>query len=411
MLPNTLVPGVIAAAPDADDQVLVTLPAFAADQPIGPCVYMPRGASAPAAGDECLVGFDEHGNAWIVAYDGVTASIPGGGTDGRTVLSGTTAPGSGVGSNGDFYIRTSNWTIYGPKTAGTWGAPTSLVGPAGTAGADGADGADGPPGAPGEPGAPGAPGPAGEAPISLAGLIWHDDFTTDRLAEYVVLDETTSGATGATVTDGVLTTSTSHGVAVFPTALKPAHEFTAQAKLIGGSGTLGGFGFHLRFIDASNSLWCQVQGDGNIVVYKKSGGVDSAVASTGSGAASIPTDGQARWLRAQIIGTRLYLTYWTTDPEAAAGTTAPANTVTYDLGASAADVVRYLRPGLRLGLRAGFPNASWSIDEFKAWAAPGVMGEQGEPGPQNLFIQPTTPASSDPYLWIDTSDGRMYISA
>lgn len=42
------------------------------------------------------------------------------GADGRTILSGTSAPGSGTGSNGDFYIDTSAWTIYGPKASGTW---------------------------------------------------------------------------------------------------------------------------------------------------------------------------------------------------------------------------------------------------------------------------------------------------
>jgi hypothetical protein len=33
--------------------------------------------------------------------------------------------------NGDFYIDTSAWTIYGPKTGAGWGVGTSLVGPAG----------------------------------------------------------------------------------------------------------------------------------------------------------------------------------------------------------------------------------------------------------------------------------------
>lgn len=54
------------------------------------------------------------------------------GTDGRTVLNGTGAPGAGLGVNGDFYIDTQNSIIYGPKASGTWPSPgTSLVGPAG----------------------------------------------------------------------------------------------------------------------------------------------------------------------------------------------------------------------------------------------------------------------------------------
>jgi hypothetical protein len=50
------------------------------------------------------------------------------GPDGRTVLSGAGAPGAGLGDDGDFYYRTSNSDFYGPKTAGAWGAPTSLKG-------------------------------------------------------------------------------------------------------------------------------------------------------------------------------------------------------------------------------------------------------------------------------------------
>ena len=54
------------------------------------------------------------------------------GTNGLSVLSGAGAPGGEAGSNGDFYIDTSSYNIYGPKTAGAWGSPTPLVGPAGS---------------------------------------------------------------------------------------------------------------------------------------------------------------------------------------------------------------------------------------------------------------------------------------
>jgi len=40
----------------------------------------------------------------------------------------------------NFYIRTDTDEIYGPKAGGSWGSPTSLIGPTGSAGADGADG-------------------------------------------------------------------------------------------------------------------------------------------------------------------------------------------------------------------------------------------------------------------------------
>lgn len=69
------------------------------------------------------------------------------GTNGYSVLSGSGAPSSGLGVNGDFYIDTAAKDLYGPKTAGAWGSPTSLIGPAGSTGADGAAGADGADGA------------------------------------------------------------------------------------------------------------------------------------------------------------------------------------------------------------------------------------------------------------------------
>jgi hypothetical protein len=64
------------------------------------------------------------------------------GQDGRTLLSGTTAPTSSIGLPGDFYLRTTTNTLYGPKDASTgWPAGVSLVGPAGPQGAQGAPGA------------------------------------------------------------------------------------------------------------------------------------------------------------------------------------------------------------------------------------------------------------------------------
>jgi hypothetical protein len=65
------------------------------------------------------------------------------GDDGRSVLNGAGAPAGGTGLDGDFYIDTDVWDIYGPKTAGAWGTGTTLVGPQGDAGANGSNGADG----------------------------------------------------------------------------------------------------------------------------------------------------------------------------------------------------------------------------------------------------------------------------
>jgi hypothetical protein len=62
------------------------------------------------------------------------------GDDGLSILNGSGAPGGGTGVNGDFYIDTAAWEIFGPKAAGAWGSGTSIVGPAGSGGAPGAGG-------------------------------------------------------------------------------------------------------------------------------------------------------------------------------------------------------------------------------------------------------------------------------
>jgi hypothetical protein len=67
----------------------------------------------------------------------------------NTILSGTTDPGPSVGNDGDFYINTATWMIFGPKANGVWPAGVSLAGPPGTNGAKGATGATGNTGAAG----------------------------------------------------------------------------------------------------------------------------------------------------------------------------------------------------------------------------------------------------------------------
>lgn len=75
------------------------------------------------------------------------------GADGRTILNGTSTPSNNLGNVGDFYLRTSNSTLYGPKTSynynnndennynnNVWGSPVSLIGPQGPAGSNGTNG-------------------------------------------------------------------------------------------------------------------------------------------------------------------------------------------------------------------------------------------------------------------------------
>jgi hypothetical protein len=56
------------------------------------------------------------------------------GVNGLTVLNGQGPPSSSLGADGDFYIDTILYDIYGPLASGDWGAPTELIGLAGTNG-------------------------------------------------------------------------------------------------------------------------------------------------------------------------------------------------------------------------------------------------------------------------------------
>jgi hypothetical protein len=50
------------------------------------------------------------------------------GTNGNTVLNGTTNPSNSLGNNGDFYINTSTYYLFGPKASNMWPAGTSIIG-------------------------------------------------------------------------------------------------------------------------------------------------------------------------------------------------------------------------------------------------------------------------------------------
>jgi len=59
-------------------------------------------------------------------------------------LNGAGVPAATLGVEGDVYIDTTNNTMYGPKTNGSWGTATSIVGPQGDTGPQGDAGPQGP---------------------------------------------------------------------------------------------------------------------------------------------------------------------------------------------------------------------------------------------------------------------------
>jgi hypothetical protein len=62
------------------------------------------------------------------------------GQDGNTIHSGTSAPSSLTGENGDYFIDYLSWNVYGPKAADVWPAGIDMIGTSGLPGNDGLDG-------------------------------------------------------------------------------------------------------------------------------------------------------------------------------------------------------------------------------------------------------------------------------
>src|SRR5262245_43255065 len=99
----------------------------------------------------------------------------GGGGGGAAVeewLSGSVNPTAGVGDVGDWYLNTTDGSVWEKTDATTWTLRSDLTGPTGPAGPTGptgATGSQGPAGATGPPGAQGPAGPAGTAEVWWAG--------------------------------------------------------------------------------------------------------------------------------------------------------------------------------------------------------------------------------------------------
>ena len=129
----------------------------------------------------------------IQGIPGTTGATGSAGADGKTVRNGAGVPSAGLGVDGDFYINTTASTIYGPKAAGSWGAPTNLVGPQGAQGLQGIQGIQGIQGVPGTNGSNGATGATGPAGPGLpaggtVGQLIRKSSATDYATEWITHD-------------------------------------------------------------------------------------------------------------------------------------------------------------------------------------------------------------------------------
>ncbi|HVU94806.1 MAG TPA: hypothetical protein VHE34_06255 [Puia sp.] len=132
----------------------------------GSQIYSGTGAPATSLGNNGDFYLDKQGyllygpktnSAWgtpilLQGAQGIQGPQGPAGVPGSQIFSGNGAPSASIGNTGDYYLDKSTGNFYGPKTTSGWGSPFSLKG------ANGAQGPAGPQGPQGSQGAAGTPG-------------------------------------------------------------------------------------------------------------------------------------------------------------------------------------------------------------------------------------------------------------
>ena len=171
---------------------------------------------------------------------GIQGVVGPAGADGKTIISGISAPLSTQGVLGDFYINTTTNIISGPKTGSGWGSGTSLVGPQGVTGATGPQGPAGPTGLTGPVGPQGntgATGPTGAAGSNglSAYQIWLANGNNGTEAQYLASLVGPTGPQGPNGPQGVAGPTGSSGPAG-ANGSTVLNGITSPTSLIGSNG-------------------------------------------------------------------------------------------------------------------------------------------------------------------------------
>ncbi|WP_259071200.1 collagen-like protein [Mucilaginibacter sp. X4EP1] len=153
--------------------------------------------------------YEKTNNAWSQVFSmasgpqgpqGIAGTNGTNGINGNTLLYGTTNPANNTtGADGNFYINTSSYLIFGPRAAGVWPAGVSMLGN------DGATGPQGPAGPIGATGANGQGVPAGGTTGQVLAKNTNTDYDTSwQNNSHPTATTTTAGiAALATVTEAL----------------------------------------------------------------------------------------------------------------------------------------------------------------------------------------------------------------
>jgi len=152
----------------------------------------------------------------------------------NALRNGKGAPANSLGIDGDFYIDTLKFNLYGPKANGHWPSPVSLRGPAGVNGANGKAGASG---AAGKNGASGGKGSS----TSVAGPKGAQGLTGPQGPIGLTGSQGAQGATGAAGPSGIKGDTGATGPAGTTGATGPAGPMGAPGSM-GASGAPGSAG-------------------------------------------------------------------------------------------------------------------------------------------------------------------------
>ena len=230
---------------------------------------------------------------------GATGATGAKGADGATWLTGTAAPTTSQGKDGDFFLNTSNFDVY-KRASGAWSKTGNIKGATGATGATGAKGdtgAQGPIGAQGPQGAQGAKGVSMRLKGAWAsGTAYVNDGTYIDIVTYN--GSTYACAKGHTASSSIVPTNTTYWTQI---AAKGATGNTGATGAKGDTGSKGSTGVSMRLKNAWASGTAYVNDTSYIDIVTYNGNTYACIKSHTASSSIVPTN-TTYWLQIAAKG-------------------------------------------------------------------------------------------------------------